>query len=127
MTTYTVYFRTDRNYADHDIEANTPQQALALARQDASSGQVYHEAFFDAYEGRAPINEIEVCEDGESVALWQDSDLALRNAAAQLLDALQDLVERDRAEAASCGLTGDEMTWLEDARRAIALAKGGDP
>ena len=125
MTTYTVYFRTSRNYADHDIEADTPEQALALGRQLASSGDIYHEAFFDDYEGRSPINEIEVCEDGESAALWQDDDLALRNAAAQLLDALEVLVERDRAEAASCGLENDEMTWLEDARRAIALAKGG--
>ena len=42
-----------------------------------------------------------------------------------LLDALVDLVEHDRAEAASCGFSDDEMSWLEDARRAIAKAKGG--
>jgi len=46
-------------------------------------------------------------------------------AAPDLLDALQDLVERDRSEAAESGFTDDEMTWLEDARRAIAKAKGG--
>ena len=40
------------------------------------------------------------------------------------LDALEDLVERERAEAADCGFTDDEMTWLEDARRAIKKAKG---
>jgi protein-arginine kinase activator protein McsA len=44
-------------------------------------------------------------------------------AAPQLLDALQELVQRDRAEAAESGFTDDEMTWLEDARRAIAKAK----
>jgi hypothetical protein len=37
---------------------------------------------------------------------------------------LKDLVERERAEAADCGFTDDEMTWLEDARRALAKATG---
>jgi hypothetical protein len=46
-------------------------------------------------------------------------------AAQDLLDALEELVARDRAEAAESGFTDDEMTWLEDARRAIAKAKGG--
>jgi hypothetical protein len=37
----------------------------------------------------------------------------------------RDLVTRDEAEARESGFTDDEMTWLEDARRAIAKAKGG--
>jgi hypothetical protein len=49
----------------------------------------------------------------------------LMAAAPELLDALEDLVERDRFEAAESGFTDDEMTWLEDARRIIAKAKGG--
>jgi hypothetical protein len=49
----------------------------------------------------------------------------LMAAAPDLLDALQELVERDRSEAADSGFTDDEMTWLEDARRVIAKAKGG--
>ena len=48
-------------------------------------------------------------------------------AVADDFDALRDLVARDEAEAAECGFTHDEMTWLEDARRAIAKAKGGAP
>jgi hypothetical protein len=47
----------------------------------------------------------------------------LMAAAPDLLDALEDLVARDRSEAAESGFTDDEMTWLEDARRAIAKAK----
>ena len=43
-------------------------------------------------------------------------------AAEDLLDALRDLVARDETEAAQCGFERDEMTWLEDARRAIAKA-----
>jgi hypothetical protein len=48
----------------------------------------------------------------------------LRAAALDLYEALKDLVERERAEAADCGFTDDEMTWLEDARRALANATG---
>jgi hypothetical protein len=43
MTTYSVYFRTDRNYAFHDIEADTPEQALARARQLRDSGEILDE------------------------------------------------------------------------------------
>ena len=53
-----------------------------------------------------------------NVAVWQDANFTLRLAARDLLDALTDLVERDRAEAADCGFTDDEISWLEDARRA---------
>ena len=52
---------------------------------------------------------------------------AAQLAAADLLEALSDLVARDEAEAAESGFEYDEMTWLEDARRAIAKAKGGAP
>jgi hypothetical protein len=45
-------------------------------------------------------------------------------AAEPLLDALRDLVARDESEAAQCGFEHDEMTWLDDARRAIAQATG---
>ena len=52
-------------------------------------------------------------------------------AAEDLLDALRDPVAREEAEAAACGFEHDEMNWLDDARRAIALAtgkrKGGVP
>jgi hypothetical protein len=48
-------------------------------------------------------------------------------AADDLLTALEELVGRDQSEAAESGFTDDEMTWLEDARRAIAKAKGGAP
>jgi hypothetical protein len=53
------------------------------------------------------------------------SHARLMAAAPELLDALEELVERDRSEAAESGFTDDEMTWLEDARRIIARAKGG--
>ena len=42
---------------------------------------------------------------------------------ADLLHVLNELVERDRAEAAECEFTDDEMSWLEEGRRAIANAR----
>jgi hypothetical protein len=63
---------------------------------------------------------------GFTVCIVDDEDTArLFCAAPDLLHDLARLVERDRAEAAECGFTDDEMTWLEDARRTIAKAKGG--
>jgi len=127
MTIYTAYFRTDAEYAVEQIEAATPEQALALARklywEDHSL-----ELCFQSY-GRLDVNEIAIYTDGDDdePAVWRDDDMHLRLAARDLLDALTDLVERDRAEAASWGFTDDEMSWLEDARRAIAKAKGGAP
>jgi len=123
MTTYTAYFRTDAEYATEQFEADTPEQALALAREFDIS-----RLYLEAYDGGMPINEIAIqTADHDEVAVWRDDDMHLRLAARDLLDALTDLVERDRAEAAACGFIDDEMSWLEDARRAIAKAKGGAP
>jgi hypothetical protein len=48
MTTYTAYFHTDAEWASCDFEADTPEHALALARQ------FYDEAIVKAatYSGR---------------------------------------------------------------------------
>jgi len=125
MTTYTVNFASDAEFASRDFDAETPEQALAIARklyEDDPS-----ELWFEPYDGM-DVNEILVYDaDGNELAVWYDDDMRLRHAAQDLLDALTDLVERDRAEAASCGFTDDEMSWLEDAQRAIAKAKGGAP
>ena len=83
---------------------------------------------FEAYDGGLPVNEIAIHDaDYKELAVWRDDAKRMQLAARDLLDALTDLVERDRAEAASCGFADDEMSWLEDARRAIAKAKGGAP
>jgi hypothetical protein len=119
MTTYTVHFRTDAGRASHDIEADTPEEALALAckldpRQELS---------FDPCYSPMPVNEIAVCDsDGEEVAIWLDDDRRLRLAAQDLLEALE----------AVCDLPADDSGdrtvpagFLDQARAAIAKAKGG--
>jgi hypothetical protein len=67
------------------------------------------------------------CEGQDDQMPWEEVEANARLVAAapHLLYALKKLVERDRSEAAESGFTDDEMTWLEDARRAIAKAKGG--
>ena len=127
MTIYTADFNTDAEFASYDFEAETPEQALAHARNLYSDDT--GKLCFRSYDGGLDVNEIIIRTEGNDneLAVWRDDDLHLRLAARDLLDALTDLVERDRAEAASCGFSDDEMSWLEDARRAIAKAKGGAP
>jgi hypothetical protein len=126
MTTYTAYFYTDGDFATRRFEADTPEQALALARQLYDDDLV--DLMFEPYDGGLPVNEIAIHDaDYKELAVWRDDAKRMQLAARDLLDALTDIVERDRAEAASCGFTDDEMAWLEDARRAIAKAKGSAP
>ena len=124
MTTYRAYLHTDADFATFEVEADTPEQALALARQLYDDDPV--DLMFEPYDGGMPVNEIAIHDaDYKELAVWRDDAKRMQLAARDLLDALTDLVERDRAEAASCGFTDDEMSWLEDARRAIAKARGG--
>ena len=55
--------------------------------------------------------------------MTDQAKLTLATSHADLLHVLNELVERDRAEAAECGFTDDEMSWLEEGRRAIANAR----
>ena len=126
MTTYRAYFYTDGDFATRRFDADTPEQALALARQLYADDPV--DLMFEPYDGGMPVNEIAIHDaDYKELAVWRDDAKRMQLAARDLLDALTDLVARDRAEAASCGFTDDEMSWLEDARRAIATAKRGAP
>ena len=123
MTTYSVRFRNNTAWACHDIKARTPEKALALARKlstttastSGSSPTILRRTSTRSWSATTTATNW----------LWRDEELWLRLAAQDLLDALEELVARDRAEAAESGFTDDEMTWLEDARRAIAKAKGG--
>ena len=56
MTTYTAYFRTDAEFAYYDFEADTPEQALALAvKLDEENPS---ELDFENYDSGMPVNEI---------------------------------------------------------------------
>jgi len=88
MTIYTAKFRIDADYAEKTFEANTPEQALALAR--AFYNEHDEDLMFEEYGGGSPVNEIEIAgPDGRELAVWHDDDLRLRLAARDLLDALE--------------------------------------
>ena len=88
MTTYTVNFASDAEFASRDFDAKTPEQALALARklyEDEPS-----ELWFFPYDGM-DVNEILVYDaDGNELAVWYDDDMHLRLAARDLLEALEE-------------------------------------
>jgi hypothetical protein len=115
MTTYTVNFASDAESASRDFDAETPQQALALARklyQDDPS-----ELWFQPYDGM-DVNEILVYDaDGNELTAWYDDDMRLRLAARDLLDAAELVVARW-----SEGDLADAVRALD---AAIANAKGG--
>jgi hypothetical protein len=62
MPSYTAYFRTDADWAEHTFRAGTPAQALAKARTfyEEHDGEL----LFQEYDGGLPVNEIEICTSG---------------------------------------------------------------
>jgi hypothetical protein len=120
MTTYTAKFSSVTLWATREIEAETPEQALHLAREIAD-----HEAGaldWCAYDPSDDVEEIEIDdEDGTTEALWQSDDLRLRLAAADLLVALE--VALERLELGN--YAGEEDAYIAQARAAIGQATGG--
>jgi hypothetical protein len=124
MTTYTAYFRTDGEYATEEFEADTPEQALALARRFYSNDPLA--LYFEPNDGSMPMNEIEITSsDKNELALWRDDDLWLSLAARDMFEALQAIFKR-WTETSTFQNGDDEMpAGIFDAMRfAIAKAKG---
>jgi hypothetical protein len=115
MTTYTVHFRTDAESATHDVEADTPDQALAQARQLLADDA--GELWFEPYDGMS-VNEIAVHDSGgEELALWLDHEMRLRLAASDLLEAAEMVIARWER--------GDLAEAVRKLDAAVAKAKGG--
>jgi hypothetical protein len=127
MPAYNATFGTYTHYADLAIEADTPEQALWISTRACGFTTGRHEVFFHSYEcaGAKTLMKSRCVTptarrfNSGWMTTWRCA------ASAELRDALEALVEHDRAEAAASGFSDDEMTSLEDARRALALAKGG--
>jgi hypothetical protein len=93
LTTYTVTFRTDGASATEDIDAASPEAALAEARAIADDRDRWFELDFEPYSDYMPVDEIAVDDpDDKRVAEWVSADLLLRFAAADLRDALKNAV-----------------------------------
>ena len=126
MTTYEALFHTDGGYAIRQLEADTPEQALAIARQlgEADPSQLA----FQPYDGAMPVTEIEVCgPEGVGFARWRDEDFSLRLAARDLLAALTRAVAALNAAPRFrvAGLDTDSYAIAAECDKAIAMAKGG--
>jgi hypothetical protein len=83
---------------------------------------------FEALTGIEIVTDRRTANETESLVQFKGqrnakANARLMTAAPDLLAALEELVERDRSEALSCGFTEDELSWLEEACRAIAKAK----
>jgi hypothetical protein len=129
MTIFEATFRTDGEYAIHEFDADTPEQALALAQKLYNDDPF--ELVFEQFDN-TPVNEIEITgPDGAQVALWRDEDFWLQLAARDIFEALQEcssLLDAASRMYARRGLRQQAaklLTALSAARAAIAKAKGG--
>jgi hypothetical protein len=132
MPTYTATFFTAADYASRPINAANAQQALELARK--AYDEHFSELEFRSHDNIEPLEQIEICntEDFCDGAFWESDDRRLRQAARDLLEALEDQTEAAQAvidhwaegdlAAAVRGLDAS----IDGARAAIAKAKGGD-
>jgi len=123
MTEYNAHFRTEGDYGLYHFEADSPEQALQLARELYERNPFAIE--FDPYDGPLPLDEIEISGDeGDQLAVWQSDDLRLRLAAPELLKALEycERVLRDH-EQYDDGEGSAESEAAVMARAAIAKAK----
>jgi len=124
MPTYKAYFHTDAEWASREFEADTPERALALARQfyDESPSSLY----FESYDSGTVVNEITIIDPDGNMRTWFDDDMRLRRAAQHLLDALEQAVAalNQTSRFAVPGLDTDSYRIASICDQAIAKAKG---
>lgn len=127
MTTYTAHFRTDARYAIKDLEADTPEHALKLARRYLN--EFPSELIYEDYNGEFPVNEIAICRHGDDdeLARWLDDEMRLRLFAADLLEALKQArtALNTAPRFAVPSLDTDSYRIATICERAIARATGG--
>lgn len=132
MTTYTAIFRTADTWATAEIEARTPERAMQKAR--ALAEKELDTLDWCTYDPNSvPLEEIEISGPRGIGPVWQSADLALRLAAGDLLEALDEQTEATQAvidawemgDLAGAVRTLNAMT--DGARVTIAKAKGGAP
>jgi hypothetical protein len=117
MTIYNAHFRTDSQFAIVQIEAETPEKALAKAQ--AIVADEFDILTFRNYDGAFPVNEIAICheDDCDELAVWYDEDLHVRLAASDLLSAARLVIARWES--------GDLAEAMRELSAAVAKAEGG--
>jgi hypothetical protein len=124
MTIYSVRFYTTGQYADEDVEADTPEQALEKAKELIATEQDGLDYYAREDDG---VNEIRVWRGGETLAAWQHSEVSLRLAAQDLLEALEQALQalNTAPRFRIPHLDTDSYEIAAACDRAIAKAKGG--
>ena len=121
MTTYIVKFSTQAESGACDIDAETPEQALQLARK--AWGDNPDAIAWDHYCERQGLTNITILNEDEGVLLeWIDPEESVRLAAAELLEALE-LCEDALSELARLDDGTPSISALDAARATIAKAK----
>ena len=122
MTTYTATFRTDAEYAEETFDADTPEQALTLAR--AFHDQHGKSLMFESYDAGMPVQEIAISDsEADELAIWRDDDLRLRLAARDLLAALR-FCDMTLADLEASKRKGYIAAAQQMARAALAKVEG---
>jgi hypothetical protein len=119
--TYRAEFFTAADYAVRNFEAETPEQALQLARQFFEDDLI--ELDFRSYDDHAGLDEIEVWsrEDGKRTS-WQSDEYRQRKAAPELLSALQLILPHYADFLRGAGADLEECEGYRRANAAIANA-----
>ena len=89
IKTYRAEFFTVADWAYYEIEAETPEQALKLARQ--FYGDHLGELDFRSYDAIEPLDHVQIWDAGRgTLASWESPDYRLRQAAPDLLRVLEE-------------------------------------
>jgi hypothetical protein len=126
LNTYRAEFFTGADYAKRDFEAGSPQEALHLARQFYADN--LGELDFRTYDSIEPLDQVQIWDPQRGVlASWENPDYLARQAASELLEALEQAVvalnTTPRFKVPSLDTNSYEIAAICD--RAIAKAKGG--
>jgi hypothetical protein len=114
MPIWTAQFETDANYAEHEFEADTPEQALKIARElDVDAEGLY----FGAYSEGPSVHTIVISGERGVAAVWKSDEQRLHEAAPELLPALEAVIDDPRADSFL------QTQVLEQACAAITMAR----
>jgi hypothetical protein len=121
MTTYIATFSTEAETGSCDIDAENPRQALQVARK---TWEVDPDAIdWEHYCERQGLTDITIKDESEDVLLeWRDPAESVRQAASELLEALE-LCEDALSDLARLDDGTPSVSALLAARAAIAKAR----
>jgi hypothetical protein len=129
VKTYRAEFFTAADYAARNFEAETPEQALELARQFYEDDLIALD--FRSYDDNAGIDHIQIWDNERgTLASWESDDYRMRKAAAEMLSALQLILPNYADFLRAAGVDLEKCKGYQRAKAAVANAapkqiKGG--